>query len=149
MRLTKQKLMIACLIMILLFACLPKETNSAVCTLKENQTEIIINAKYDHDELIEVIEVKFSQTFSKKAVSDLSDTEIIDTLTSIFKEGNDKVHIEVNYEHSKRRGEVYLNVPLDTLSKDELAKYDLQKDVKLQSFINKMKDKNYTCEVKE
>lgn len=138
------------LITFTLCSCFNDDPQKSVCTLKDEKANIEVNANYNADEIVESIEVKFTQQFTEKAVANMSESEIEKTLALIFSEsGNENVQVKVTYNKRKRIGEVYMNISMDQLSKQELAEFNLYKDIKVKDFIKAMKAKEFKCEVIE
>lgn len=146
----RQKFMIAILFIVLIcsYFLSRTENHQAVCTLKQDKSSIKITIDYNNEEIVKSLEVKFSQTFPKKSVSNMSEGEVVETLKTIFSQnGNENVQVQATYNHKKRIGEVYLNIEMDNLSMNELKDYNLSSDMKIHKFIKNMEDSEFECEV--
>lgn len=123
---------------------------SAVCVLKENKSTINVSADFDEEDIMQVITVDFEQKFTKEMVSDMSEDEIISTLTSIFTEsGNENINAKVTYNKGTRVGKVHINVSISNLTDAQLESYQLSKENKIDDFVKSMKFRNFDCEVKQ
>lgn len=149
----KQMILMVIAVGLILSSCfIDKSTQhkSAVCTLKEDKSTIKVSAEFDEEEIMQVISVDFEQQFTKEMVSDMSEDEVIRTLTAIFTEnGNENIKAKVTYNKKTRVGEVHLDVPISNLSAAKLESYNLNKENKIADFMKSMKDKNFECGVKE
>ncbi|NCC54163.1 MAG: hypothetical protein EOM11_01600 [Erysipelotrichia bacterium] len=147
----KQKWLIVIMLFVLLCSCFlhkEEEQKQAVCTYRNKQSNFEVEASYDENKIIQALDVKYKQTFSEKATANLSESDIIDTLTSIFTEnGNDHIKVDVSYDQKKRIGNVTLHVDMENVTDEEMIEYKLKKGMKIEAFIKNMQENKFNCEV--